>query len=232
MKEEVKKEVNQEREEFPWFGILLLIIAILGYCYFGRVSLLIKLVCATLVGDWYNLLLLAIAIYGIFLIVQHQPIHFLSEKYVKIYIIILSLLLLSHISVLKNMSTVDTDHFSFVEDTRLVVENYVDNIFNSWEAGHSNLPSHLGGGVLACLLASILVSALTATWASVLLIIVILFTLWTVIRVPIQKKFKKEQEESEEIEQESNVEEIEEQEEVIEEDVPGEMESDEDEKEE
>ncbi len=63
MKEkEIMKENDYVRVSFPWIGVILLSFSILGYCSFGRVSLLIKLVCATLVGDWYNLLLLVVAI--------------------------------------------------------------------------------------------------------------------------------------------------------------------------
>ena len=196
--EEIKKERNGEMMAFPWMGIILLLIAILGFCSFGRVSLLIKLVCVTLVGGWYNLLLLGIAIYGIFLIVQHQPIHFLKEKYMWIYIILFCLLLLSHIDILENMTNIDTKNFKFVEDTQFVVENYVDNILSLWEIGNPNLTSNLGGGVLAALCSSILVSFLTDTWAIVALILIILFGIWTFIRVPIKKKFKKVENEEEE----------------------------------
>lgn len=195
MKEkEIKKENDYGRTSFSWMGVILLLFSILGYCSFGRVSLLIKLVCATLVGNWYNLLLLGIAIYGVFLIVQNQRIHFFKEKYMWIYGIVFSLLLLSHINVLKSMNSIDVNHFSFVEDTRFVVENYVDNIFSLWDVGSPNLSSNLGGGVLSALLSSILVSIFTATWATVILIVVIIFAFWTFIRIPIKKKFKKNQE--------------------------------------
>ena len=50
-----------------------------------------------------------------------------------VYGIIFCLLILSHISVLKDMNSIDTNHFSFAEDTRFVVENYVDNIFSLWD---------------------------------------------------------------------------------------------------
>ncbi len=111
-----------------------------------------------------------------------------------VYGIIFCLLILSHISVLKDMNSIDTNHFSFAEDTRFVVENYVDNIFSLWDVGSPNLSSNLGGGLLSALLSSILVSIFTATWATVILIVVILTVFWSFIRIPIKRKLKKEKE--------------------------------------
>lgn len=190
----LKKKIKDEKEEIESFyallGFLLLIIAFLGGCFFGKVSLFIKMIVAFVVGDWYPIFLFMLLMYGIYLIVVRRPIDFFLEKYIGIYAIVISVLIISQIPFIKNMSSIDIEHFKLIEDTQLVVYRTINNIFNLWELEIFTLNFNLGGGVLAAFFSSLLVCFFTSKGAIAVAIAVIVFSLGTYILSFIKEKKK------------------------------------------
>ena len=163
-----KKRKNSEEKnpnnlaELKGFGLLL--IAIIGCCPFGPVADIIKGFSAFLVGTWWAVLLVCIGICGIYMIIKREKPNFLDAKFFGLYIMLLSILILSHTSYLKVVENIDVNKFDIVNDTWLVMEETVDSVmtFVKSDSG-ALLPAmkNLGGGLIGALFSGIFVALLT-----------------------------------------------------------------------
>ena len=82
-------------------GILLILIAILGAGSkggFGPVGRLIGAFAAFLVGAWYNLLLVAVFVVGVYMMVKRDRPNYFTSKLVGLYIFCIGILVFSHLS--------------------------------------------------------------------------------------------------------------------------------------
>ena len=158
-------------------GIGLILLAIIGCLPFGKVAELIRGFAAFLVGDWWIVLLILVGICGIYMIATRKKPVLLSAKLMGLYIIILTVLILSHLTYLKQYN-----NFNFMKDTPKVLGDTVQNVIEFVKSGKSfTLSPDVGGGIFGAFFASILVSLLTVDGTvvvSVALIIcgIIMFT--------------------------------------------------------
>lgn len=158
-------------------GIGLILLAIIGCLPFGKVAELIRGFAAFLVGDWWIVLLILVGICGIYMIATRKKPVLLSAKLMGLYIIILTVLVLSHLTYLKQYN-----NFNFMKDTPKVLGDTVQNVIEFVKSGKSfTLSPDVGGGIFGAFFASILVSLLTVDGTvvvSVALIIcgIIMFT--------------------------------------------------------
>ena len=175
-----KKRKNSDKEkstnlsELKGFGLLL--IAIIGCCPFGIVADIIKGFAAFLVGTWWAVFLVFIGICGIFMIVKREKPKFLDVKFFGLYIIIISLLILSHTAYLKGMEGIDVKNFKFVDDTVTVLSETVNSVMDFVNSDANTLVasmSNLGGGIIGALFCSIFVALLTLDGAIVVAIALI-----------------------------------------------------------
>jgi len=91
-----KKESSNYSNEL--IGILLIIIAVIGIIpNTGVVGNFVSNFAAFLVGTWYNVLLIAVMVVGIYMIIKREKPDFLTSKLVGVYIFAISILILSHL---------------------------------------------------------------------------------------------------------------------------------------
>ena len=94
-KEEKKKDTGYQIE---LVGLLLILVAIIGFGRFGIVGKGISSFAAFLVGSWYSLFLVALLIIGGYMIVKRQKPEYLTSKLIGLYIFIIGILIFSHIT--------------------------------------------------------------------------------------------------------------------------------------
>ena len=138
-------------------GIGLILIAIIGCLPFGKVAEIIRGFAAFLVGDWWVVLLVLVGICGLYMIATRKKPKLLTAKLTGLYIIIITILILSHLSYLKQYNS-----FSFTKDTVKVMNETVKNVIDFVKSGKSfTLSPNVGGGIIGAFFASIFVSLLT-----------------------------------------------------------------------
>ena len=160
-----KKESSKYSVEL--IGILLIIIAIIGIIpQTGVVGNFISNFSAFLVGTWYNVLLVAVMVVGFYMIVKRESPDFLTSKLVGIYVLVISILILSH---LKYIDTGKLKGFDIITET-----------INNFMASSSNR-MNLGGGFIGSVFSALflylfdLKGTTIVTWA-LFLCGIILFT--------------------------------------------------------
>ena len=163
-----KKRKNNEGKNPNNFaelkGFFLLIAAIVGCCPFGPVADVIKGFSSFLVGTWWAVLLVFVAICGIYMIIKREKPNFLDAKFLGLYIMLIAILILSHTAYLKVLEEIDVNKFDIVDDTWLVMEETVNSVmaFVKSDSG-ALIPAmkNLGGGVIGALFSGIFVALLT-----------------------------------------------------------------------
>lgn len=142
-----KKQKEEKKKNSGYYielvGLLLIVLAIIGYGQFGIAGNLIVSFAAFLTGAWYNVLLLIVAIIGGYMIVKRSTPNFFTIKLVGLYLIILGLLIHSHTGYI-------TEHkyegFAIIKETVnnfLSASTYIGNI--------------AGGGIIGALFSSLFV---------------------------------------------------------------------------
>ena len=162
-------------------GIFLLLFAIIGCCPFGIVADIIKGFSSFLVGVWWALFLVFVGICGIYMIVKRETPDFLSGKYIGLYIIVFSVLALTHSGYIKSLDKIDVNNFKILDNGMTVVKNTVDNMLQFVSIGKGLQ----GGGVLGAIFASLLVGLLTLKGAELVCIVLIIcgFIMFTGISI-------------------------------------------------
>ena len=173
-------------------GFVILILAIVGCCPFGPVADIIKGFASFLVGTWWAVLLLFVAVCGIYMIIKREKPNFLDIKFLGLYIMLLAILVLSHTSYLNTIESIDVNKFNIIDDTMLVVEETVKSVMNFVQSDSGALipaMKNLGGGIIGAIFSGIFVALLTlngtyfVSWALVVMGF-ILFTgisIWDII---------------------------------------------------
>ena len=163
-----KKRKNSESTNSNNFaelkGFFLLIAAIVGCCPFGPVADVIKGFSSFLVGTWWAVLLVFVAICGIYMIIKREKPNFLDAKFFGLYIMVLAILILSHTSYLKVLEGIDVNKFDIIDDTWLVMEETVHSVMTFVKSDSGTLlpaMKNLGGGVIGALFSGIFVALLT-----------------------------------------------------------------------
>ena len=192
-KKKKRKEVKKNKEYMIELkGILLIIICIVGCCPFGIVANIIKGFAAFLVGVWWAFLLVLIGICGIYMILNRHKPNFFTAKLIGLYIIIISVCILSHVGYMKNLSmdSYDTNNFKIVDNGVQVVQATVGNMLD-----YINYGTRLsGGGVIGAIFASVLCGLLTLTGTMVVSITLIVCGSIMFTGVSIYDIFKKTKE--------------------------------------
>ncbi len=177
-KKKKRKDANKEKStnlsELKGFGLVL--IAIIGCCPFGIVADIIKGFSAFLVGTWWALFLVFVGICGIFMIIRREKPDFLNIKFLGLYIMLISILVLSHTAYLNHLEGIDVKNFKLVDDTVTVVGETIHSIMSFVKSDANALVSamsNLGGGVIGAIFCSIFVALLTLDGAIVVAIALI-----------------------------------------------------------
>lgn len=143
-KKEVKKRFEYSTE---LYGIVLILIGILGICGYGSCGKLICAFFAFLFGSMYLVPLILVIIMGVYLIFnKHYP-DFFSSKVLGISLAIVGVLMLLHTEYVKTL----TDSTSVLKETF----NEVVNVFSTVDGASREMAfQNIGGGMLGGLLVS------------------------------------------------------------------------------
>ncbi len=129
-------------------GIILILIAIIGfgssYMNMGVVGKFISAFSIFLVGTWYNILLLAVLITGIYIMVKRKWPVFFTSRLVGLYIFAAGILIFSHISYISNS---DITSLEVMKET---INNFLSAI--------NSTATIQGGGILGALFAALFVA--------------------------------------------------------------------------
>ena len=154
MSKKKKRNTKEKDNRFlaQLWGVLLILISILGIGKYGPVGRIISSFSLFLVGNLYILLLLSILFLGIYMVVKDEKFNFLSAKMIGIYLMIISVLVFLHVNYcLEN-----------VETGKIISETYdnillgIDKIMNNEiQTGIFNPAlENTGGGILGALFAT------------------------------------------------------------------------------
>ena len=96
-----KKKRKAEKETSPVSyelkGFIVILVALIGLAKFGPVGDFVKGIGAFLVGQWYAIFYILVAIIGIYMVVKGEKPKFFTSKLICLYILILAVLVLSHL---------------------------------------------------------------------------------------------------------------------------------------
>ncbi|MDO5568654.1 MAG: DNA translocase FtsK [bacterium] len=204
-----KEKKEPEKKGFAYsneiMGIILILVAIIGICRYGPAGNLISSFSCFLVGVIYPVLLIALLIVGGYLIVKRDVPNFFTSRLIGVYVLVLSLLILLHISYITTNSIKGLEILKETIDNLIISFKNIDAIDNA------------GGGILGAIFCYIFVSLFSVDGTKIVVVTMILLSvilltnkslydfyskLKSKIKSLFKRKPKKEQEDDEEEEEE------------------------------
>lgn len=153
-----KKERKTKKDKKPTYlielyGIILILIAILGIGKYGPAGRIVASFALFLVGNLYFFLLLVLLVVGVYIIINRKGINLLSSKMVGIYLFIIGIVVLMHQNyVLDNMKTgkifTETIDYLMLGIERVMNMTVSVGVFDT-------VLANTGGGILGAIFASI-----------------------------------------------------------------------------
>lgn len=136
-KKKTSKSSTKKNESYTaeLWGVLLILIAIMGFGSFGPVGNVIKGFAIFLMGTWYVIALLACLVVGAYLIVKRKNPNYFAIRLVGIYMIILALLVYSH------MEYAIKEELVGEAIIKATLDNFMDN-------GLVTYTANSGGGII------------------------------------------------------------------------------------
>ena len=152
-----KKKRKAEKETSPVSyelkGFIVILVALIGLAKFGPVGDFVKGIGAFLVGQWYAIFYILVAIIGIYMVVKGEKPKFFTSKLIGLYILILAVLVLSHL---------DYAEFKGFE----MITKTFDNLCAYFESPDTiNLN---GGGILGAIFSAISIALFAKEGATVI----------------------------------------------------------------
>ena len=168
-KKKVRKEVKKESgAKIEIYGILLILIAIIGCCRYGILANIITGFSGFLVGVLWAVFLIIIGLIGSYMIVKRKNPDLLTSKLIGLYIIILGVLCLFHLGYINSLSQ-NIGNETAVSYS-VVLEETFDNL-NKFIDGSSDIQ---GGGMIGALISVSMAKLVSLTGAKVVSIVLII----------------------------------------------------------
>lgn len=158
-KKQKKDNKTKSGYQVEVIGILLILIGIIGICKFGPVGIFISGFAAFFVGTANNILLAMLFIIGGYIIVKRDKPVFFTSKLIGLYIIIIALLVLMHISYIKQLN--------------IEVGQILNETINNLMGYVKSVEKLQGGGMLGALFGTLFVKMFTISGTSVVCIALI-----------------------------------------------------------
>lgn len=152
-KKQKKDNKTKSGYQVEVIGILLILIGIIGICKFGPVGIFISGFAAFFVGTANNILLAMLFIIGGYIIVKRDKPVFFTSKLIGLYIIIIALLVLMHIS--------------YVKQLNIEVGQILSETINNLMGYVKSVEKLQGGGMLGALFGTLFVKMFTISGTSV-----------------------------------------------------------------
>ena len=158
-KKQKKDNKTKSGYQVEVIGILLILIGIIGICKFGPVGIFVSGFAAFFVGTANNILLAMLFIIGGYIIVKRDKPVFFTSKLICLYIIIIALLVLMHISYIKQLN--------------IEVGQILSETINNLMGYVKSVEKLQGGGMLGALFGTLFVKMFTISGTSVVCIALI-----------------------------------------------------------
>lgn len=162
-----KKQRSEEKKGFQFtnevVGIILILLAILGFGNFGLVGSLVKKFAIFMFGSWYVLLLGLFLLIGVFSIVKREKPNYFTARLVGLYSIMIALLVFSHVN--------------YISTNQLVTKDILSTTFDNILASFSNyeIINNTGGGLIGCIISIMFVFCFAVEGAYIFAGLIILF---------------------------------------------------------
>ena len=142
-KKKKKKDTKKKNQgyEIELQGLILILITIIGFGRFGIVGKLVSSFASFLVGAWYNVLLVALFIIGVYMMIKRERPDYFTSKLFGVYIFCIGILVFSHIGYLNET---DLKGFEIIKET-------VDNFLASTVSISNIQGGGLIGSIFSCL---------------------------------------------------------------------------------
>lgn len=131
-RKENKKKNSGYQVELKGLGLIL--VAIIGFGRFGMVGKLFSAFAVFLVGTWYNVLLVAVLIVGIYMMMKRDKPDFFTTKLMGLYVFAIGLLIFSHLDYVVHN---DLKDFEIIKET-----------VNNFMASTKTIMNVQGGGIV------------------------------------------------------------------------------------
>lgn len=133
-----KKKRNYEKHQptyqFELNGLLLILIAIIGYGRYGIVGTFISSLAIFFVGALYNVLLLVLFLIGLYMIIKRDKPNLFKSKLIGLYIISIGVLVLAHTN--------------YINTHNLLGNQVLSDIFNNFMKFTQHGSTAQGGGII------------------------------------------------------------------------------------
>ncbi len=200
-----KKSKEESANKFEYSveltGLVLILVGLIGFG-FGPVGAIIKEFAMFLLGEWWFCVLFLVLILGIHMLIKRKLPNFFSAKLLGIYLIIAVILVLSHMTFVKNCETPS----SIFQET---INNYMDRVDSINKAniltstGQTSIV--IGGGILGAAFSFAVSSLFGLTGTYIVLTVLCLFGLVMTFNLNIGEilgkifKFKKREKKTKEV---------------------------------
>lgn len=165
-KKKTSKNANKKNESYAaeLWGVILILIAIMGFGSFGPVGNVIKGFAIFLMGTWYAVFLIACLAVGIYMIVKRKNPNYLTVRLIGIYMIILAFLVYSHIEyAIQN----NLEGEAIIKAT---IDNFVDRGLVSYAANS-------GGGIIGGIFTILLTKCFAIEGTRIVIFVIAFFGL-------------------------------------------------------
>ena len=153
-----KKKSRKSKDKKPsylieLYGILFILLAILGIGKYGFAGRVVASFSLFLVGNLYFFLLIVLLISGVFIIINRKSINFLSSKMIGVYLFVIGLTVLMHQNyVLDNINPgkifTETIDYLMLGIEKIMNKSVQTGVFNA-------ALSNTGGGIFGAIFSSL-----------------------------------------------------------------------------
>lgn len=160
-KKKTSKSSNKKNESYAaeLWGVLLILIAVMGFGGFGPVGNVIKGFAIFLMGTWYAIVLLACLMTGAYMLVKRKTPKYFTIRLIGLYMILAALLVYSHME--------------YALDAKLkgaeIISNTIDNFM---DAGIINYTTNSGGGIIGAVFTVALTKCFAFDGTKIVLVVI------------------------------------------------------------
>ena len=184
-----KKKKKKEKKKFSYqaelYGILYILIGILGICGYGPCGELICAFSAFLFGCLYFVFLIALIIIGFYILLKKEYPDFFNTKLIGFYILIIGLLMLLHVSY------INVEFNGFLETMKETFNNLM-KVFSIVDGANRTLTfQNIGGGMIGGFFVSIFASLFATNGVKIIYYVLIIFGIIIITGISIADVLKK-----------------------------------------
>ena len=168
-----KKKKKETKKKFAFqvelYGILYILLGILGICGYGPCGELICAFAAFLFGQLYLVFLIGLILIGLYIILKKEYPDFWNTKIVGFYILLIGFLMLLHMSYM-------SDGFISFGNTMTITFRNAMHVFDIVNGASRNLAfENIGGGLLGGFFISLFASLFDVSGVKIIYIVLIVF---------------------------------------------------------